>query len=690
MVDPLSIALAAAAASGGLSIGTGVATAGAYLLIGGVAVGGSLLLSSLNRPNQHVDNQLTVKQASTPRTRAYGRVLLGGAYFYFASAGWTLYSGYALCQGPIDAIEAHLLNGTPSPIGSALGGPSSMWPWYGQVFLSAQLGTDDQTAQALPGWDADFRLRGIANCVVGCVVPYNPQKNFTKYFPSGAPSYLAQIRGSKVLDPRQPGQSATDSSTWTWSANPALCVMDYLTHPDGMNVPRSRIDLASFGAMADLCDQAVPLGVNGQEQYAPGTLAETRYVLWGTYTLDEAPKTVLDRMLKTCDGELYPLANGTIGLRGGAWTAPTVTITPDMILSCEAHRGVDKLATFNQLRIRYTAISSQFQQVEGDPWDDVAAQEAAGEVLPQDFDIVMVPSYTQGQRLAKIFMAKSNPEWMLTLTTNLAALDALGERTVHVTHPDLSIDEDFFVNGFEIGEDGATCKLTLGALSADDYTWSTEEEGNPAPAQVIATPGPYIPPAPTGLVLSIVRTYISDAGIVPQLQATVTTPADQQLTVHGQYRVTGDTDWIDMSDPSQFVALSGAVSDGVEYDVQMALTSFGGTDGPFITDTITVIADDTAPAPVSGFTVAAGGAGVAELTWTNPSSANFTNMRVYRSTGTDYSVATAIATVYGSPNQAMTYADTGLTAGTYNYWLVARNASTVAAAAVGPNAVTVT
>ena len=101
-----------------------------------------------------------------------------------------------------------------------------------------------------------------------------------------------------------------------------------------------------------------------------------------------------------------------------------------MVVGLDVQRGRDKLAKYNQLRIRYTSLGNQFQQVEGDPWDDVADQTASQEVLPQDFDIVMVPSYTQGQRLAKIRMAKDNPDWIFTVNTNLAGLNVLGERVV--------------------------------------------------------------------------------------------------------------------------------------------------------------------------------------------------------------------------------------------------------------------
>lgn len=542
---------------------------GAYAITAGALVGGTLALKALS-PKQHLDTQLTLKQASPPRTRAYGRVLLAGSYFFFLANGPALVSGYALCEGPIDAIERHWFNAVFSP-DTGLSGHADQWPWFSNVKYDAQLGATDQAVQTpisfyFPWWTPEYRLRGIANTVVTCTLPSNPSQNFPKVFPNGAPQYLAEARTSLVYDPR--------TGVTAWSDNAALCIRDYLAHPDGLNIPASRIDDTSFIAMADLCDQDVPLAAGGTEK---------RYRLWGTYTLDEPPIDVLNRMLKTCDGEIYPLADGTIGLRGGQWTAPTTTITPDMRISTQAARGVNKLAAFNQLRIRYTEPSQQYQQIEGDPWDDIAAQEAAGEVIPEDFDIVMVPSYTQGQRLAKIFMAKKNPAWIVTETVNLSGLTILGERTSHDVNPDLAIDDDMFINGYTINDDGATCKISLGSLSADAYEWSTAEERNVAVTPTGGATGPFIPSAPTGLTLSLVTASLGGGASGIQISASVTPPTDTTLSLNVQYRPVGSSTWLDMPtvDNVAYTALSGLVTSGTTYEVQAAFVSFAGNVGAF-------------------------------------------------------------------------------------------------------------
>ena len=708
MVDPISASLIAAGLTATLDVGfttVAVSSIAAYALVGGAVVGGAVLLNAL-QPKKHSDDQITVKQAVPARVRCYGRALLGGAYFFFASQG-VLISGFILCEGPIDAFEEHWFSGQISPDGGANNGfgRADLYPWYELVNFYPQLGTTDQTVnQGISSfiyWDPSHRNCGLANTVMVCHLPGNPSKNFTKYYPSGVPSYLARVRGCKVFDPRVAAQKQGDPTTWAWSANPALCIMDYMTSSRGMNIPPARMNLAAFVAMADVCDEPVALGALGVtgDDYGQGTMAEARYVLWGTYTLDEEPKAVLERMLKTCDGELYPIADGTIGLRGGAWTPPTVTIDDTMILSIDARRGIDKLAAFNQLKIRTLSVYNQFQVVEGDPWDDVAAQQASGEVLPQDFELVMVPSYTQGCRLAKIAMAKGNPAWIVTVTTSLEGLQALGERTAHLTNADLGIDEDMAITGFEI-VDESTCKIGMGSLSALAYEWSIAEEGNPAPSAGMTSTLPYTPPAPTGLVVGLQRTQVNSSTAAVALQASVTPPTDTSLGLSAQYRVSAQPatassaavaagPWIDMTvDDAAYTATSGIVADATPYDVQVALESFGGTIGPYATASIDAVSDPNPPAPVTAFRASANGSAVT-LFWTAGDSANYAGVRIYRNTQEDFASATLVGSTYGAPSAAASTTDQPPAGATYSYYIAAFNGSGVASDPVGPYDVTV-
>ena len=81
----------------------------------------------------------------------------------------------------------------------------------------------------------------------------------------GIPNMVTQINGKLLYDPRldstnggSGSQRYTDSTTWTWSNNPALCIADYLMSPyGGAYDPTADINWADVIAAANTCDTIV-------------------------------------------------------------------------------------------------------------------------------------------------------------------------------------------------------------------------------------------------------------------------------------------------------------------------------------------------------------------------------------------------------------------------------------------------
>ena len=77
---------------------------------------------------------------------------------------------------------------------------------------------------------------------------------------SGNPRLSFIVKGKKVYDPRDSSHSSSDSSTWEWSDNPALCLRDYLTNTTyGLKATDDEILdsstlLGGFGTAANTCD----------------------------------------------------------------------------------------------------------------------------------------------------------------------------------------------------------------------------------------------------------------------------------------------------------------------------------------------------------------------------------------------------------------------------------------------------
>ena len=519
----------------GLSLGVAMAvgSAATSLAIGAALLGLSIAFSPRvgTATTKTPQAQAVINQSIGPRVRGYGRVLLGGTRAFFDSKDRYLHQVIMMHSGEIDAIESIRVGDRTVTLDDDGNVTTSAFTYkYDDntkyaIRIRTHLGTEDQLVDAgLQGafpsvWTFAHRLRGIAYLVVRFRSP--PQGDFQKIFPEG---YNTPVRGlcrlSKVYDPR--------TGNTTWSDNAGLCILDYLTHPDGFKKSRSDCDLDSFRAFADLCDEAVPLKAGGTEK---------RYRLWGVYQLTDEPEDVLRKMRATCDAELYQNAEGKIAIRGGKWEPPTVTITDRDILGHTIEEGNNRFAAFNELKITYTSPQHDYQSIEATPWIDVADQDERGPI-PSELDLDFVPSPSQARRLAKIHIAKSNPRWKGRIRTNLTGLDALGERTIRVILPELAIDDAFYVAGFSIDSELKSVEIEKLTISEAAYSWNaaTEEGDNPALPEDTAPDLTY--PIPEGLALIALDDHT--------IQATVTPADEDDLTLQVQVRAGAGSDWEEM------------------------------------------------------------------------------------------------------------------------------------------------
>lgn len=474
--------------------------------------------------------QATLNQSTGPRIRGYGRAKLGGTRAFWDSRDAVLWQIVMAHSGQIDAFEQFYVGDTAVEVRSSDNEVITP-PFAGYMNIVGHDGSDGQSADSAmmaywPGiWTDAHRLRGIANFRVLFRSP--PAESYQAVFPEGYNTSVRCVcRLSRVWDPRDVTQLPSDASTWKWSDNAALCILDYLRHVDGYNRNLTDIDVGSFIAMADLCDEPVPLADGG---------TEPRYRLWGVYGLTDDPQDVLAKMRATCDAEFYQTATGQIAIRGGKWEAPTVTIRDADILGHSMEQGNNRFSAFNELKILYTSPAHDYQTMEAAAWEDLSDQADRG-VLASSLTLDMVPSPTQARRLAKIHIAKSNPAWKGTTAANLSALDALGERSARLVLPELDIDDAFYLAGFSIRPDLTGVELGVMSISEAAYTWSTEEEGQ-SPAIPEDTRPDQTFPVPVGLELSKASSRIT---------ASVDDPNRDDLDLQVQYRAGAGSLWLEM------------------------------------------------------------------------------------------------------------------------------------------------
>jgi hypothetical protein len=277
-----------------------------------------------------------------------------------------------------------------------------------------------------------------------------------------------------------------------YSNNFADVIYDYLTGVDGAGFPygagysESEIDLASFQSFASLCAEPVPLKGGG---------TVSRYIAAGGYGLNEEMRDVLPRMLRACDGDLYFTAAGKIGIRGGQWVEPTLTLDDSLghIIDATFRQGQGRLAAFNELTVVYTEPTQDYQEAEAQVWVDEANLTLRGKVLSEKLEVLWAPNHSQARRLAKIHTAKANPRWSGTVITNFYGLNVIGEQTITIKFSPLGIDETFEVVGYKFLDEFTGIELTVRSLGASAYEWDAEaEEGD----------GPAVPPDTTDTVIT--------------------------------------------------------------------------------------------------------------------------------------------------------------------------------------------
>lgn len=483
MPQALAGPIAALASAAGASASVAKVIGGIGALVIGTGI--SLVAGMLFRPKQPEPSsgQIEFQQSVPERTFVYGRKEVSGpkAFYRNKDATSILHKIILLHDGEADAIETIKLDDiivtldVNNYVDNAFiqDGTKRV-----QIFLHS--GTDNQPADPLmmanfPGiWTSDHRLRGITYALVLCHGAN--EEDFIGAYPNGEPVLKVVLRGRRVWDPRDADQDPDVPASFLWSDNAALCILDWVTiHPKGFRIPRSRFDIASFEALADICDELVPLNDGASEK---------RYRIATQVSLKEPRVDVLKRLREACDAHFYLTGAGLWAIRGGEWTEPTVTIDSSLghILQAKMDDGVNALSRYNELAIRFLSPDHNYAEAECDPWQDTADSEfIAGKVITASLDLLQVPSFTQARRLAKQIIAYENPDWLASVRTNFYGLHAIGERNVtfNWSEPGEDFDGAFWLDPqMTILESGTGTDISLRSADPNSYDWDeTTEEG---------------------------------------------------------------------------------------------------------------------------------------------------------------------------------------------------------------------
>jgi len=618
---------------------------------------------------------ITGRGALSPHQVIYGRTRVGGNIVYMEGTEGNKYLHVvvAIAGHEIDAIEKYYLNDEEVTIDGS--GNVTAGSYSNRVRIQSKLGTDDQTAftdlvsESDSLWTENHRLRGRA--VIYIRLEYDQDK-----FPSGMPNFSFQVRGKKVYDPR--------SETTVWSANPALCIADYLTNTRyGLGcVYADEIDEAALIAAANVCDENVSLDAGG---------TENKYELHGSLVTSGTPEDIINQMLTSMAGKAI-WTSGKWRILAGAYYTPTLTFDEDDLRSGFTVQSlVSRRENFNCIKGVFVSAQDKYMSVDFPPLiSDAFIALDNGEAVYKNITLPFTTSVTMAQRLSKIELLKARQQITLTLPCKLQGLKANVGDIVYVNNTRMGwSSKPFEVVAMSMSLDEAPgVDLDLREISTDVFDWSTSEEQAYDPSPNTNLPDAFQVGPVTDLTITATNVLSPDGATQSGLLVTWTPPVNSFVN---QYEVqyirgasnfdygtitasptetqsyglitgsadtfadygtvsdattSGETNYNSIFVTTPYYVVVPAIA-GVEYAVRVRAINTLGVRSSFVTSNEITYGDQTAPNVPSSI-VAFGDYKQIVVTWINPTVSDFDYVEVYRNTTNNFGTATLAGVLRGS------------------------------------------
>lgn len=610
------VVITAGAALGFLGVGAFASMTAMGLLSLGVQAGvfafistgiGMLTQKGIDATSDNFGIKQTIKGSANPRQIVYGETVVGGTLGYVSTSGndnHKLHMVIMLAGHEIQSLETLRVNGIDvTTASSTISGETVYRATNGDfvntdnenAFTSGSLlrytfhdGASNQSADGLAvanlsDFTTNHRFRGIAYVYIECIFDREKWSSF--------PQITAKIKGKKVYDPR-------DSST-AWSANPALCIRDYLMDTtNGVGATSDEINDAnvagSFYTAANTCD--TDIAITG------GT--EDKYTLNGFFNTASEPQAVIEGMLSSCAGKIA-YSNGKFNLFVGESQTASLTITDDDLLSAidiQSNRG----DSHNGVKAIYVDKDNNYQSGDMPPYQDSTflSSDTPTGGASANFEKYMELQYpfTQSQftaqRLGRIALKNSRQSMVISCLVNMGFYRLQVGDWVKVTNSRMSFTNKVFevqAVGFEVTEDNfMATRLLLKENASSVFTFDTDND-YVAFAATGSTPtlgGAGTLPAPTSLSLTASSTYVvgTTAVLVSWTRGASSNITDTEIS----YKITSEADstyqiWtmVAHSSPQQRTTITG-LTPNTGYTVRVRSYSFyNNTYSAYATGTVT-------------------------------------------------------------------------------------------------------
>jgi len=663
-----------------VAVATAITTALNFVAITAASMAASKLLAP--KAPSYSDASLSqrsqmVRSPISARNVVYGRCRVSGTVVYMSTTGdknqW-LHIVVAIAGHEIEEIEEIYFNDDLVPLVSNTptgfyNGVARVNKHLGDANQTVDTDLRDETSTLTDGkWTDNHRLRGIAYLYVRLTWD-------TEKFPSGIPNISAVIKGKKVLDTR--------TSTTAYSANPALCLRDYLTDSAvGMGMDATEIDVNAINAAANICDEDVEV----KPITVPATY-ENRYECNGVIATSASPDENIGKLLSAMGG-LIAYSGGKIVAYAGGYRIPTVTLTEKHFV------GPLNIQTRTSARDRVNSVKGVYVS-EGNGWQvsdfptissTTYVDNDNGIRYYRDVVLPFTTSSSCAQRLAVIELRRAREEITFTARFRLEAMQVRAGDTVMITNAKLGWSSKVFeVMEWHFATDGNPPQLyidmTLRETASSVYSWTVADQVYVADSPNTTLPDPFTLGAPSSLALTADGTtqFIqADGTAVPRIKVKWTPPAEEFIQSGGavviEYKPSTSTTyltWSRVEGAQTEDYISSDVKIGTNYNVRIFGESYFKISTSYVTSSVTVAPDTTPPATPTGLTAIAGTGQIISLDWDDNTELDFGEYGVWRNTSNDSGGATKIA-----ETRASRFVDVNLTLGTtYYYWISAYDRS---------------
>jgi hypothetical protein len=317
----------------------------------------------------------------------YGEIRKGGNQVYISTDG----SNNEYChiiqtigEGPIDSVvEVYLDDKLATD------------PFFngGYVSTEVKLGTSTQSAVSL-----------LPNDPMRYTAYLHITLKFDQNKFQGIPLITYKVKGKLVYDPRDASQIFGDESTYKWSDNPALIILDLMTNSRyGLGFPAAIIDFDSFIDAANFCDQPYPDEPN------------FKFTFNGVLNAQDAAGDVINRCMLNMRGYLQ-YSDGQYKLKYYKYDSPVMHIDANDIVEDSFEFKVPGLPeTPNKLKVNFIDPDQKYTISEF-PYEDLSAITIDGMEREQEINLIGTTNYDQATRHAVYLLERQRLNKVYTCT----------------------------------------------------------------------------------------------------------------------------------------------------------------------------------------------------------------------------------------------------------------------------------